>query len=52
MVDDAAAVTVLVATANVAVVAPAATVTEAGTVAAAILELVSVTTAPPVGAAT
>lgn len=31
-------------------VAPAGTVTDAGTVAAAVFELVSVTTAPPVGA--
>ena len=37
---------------NVAVVAPAATVTEAGTVAAEVFELDNVTTAPPVGAAT
>jgi hypothetical protein len=35
---------------NVAVVAPAETVTEAGTVAARVLELVRPTTAPPVGA--
>ena len=42
--------TVLVETAKVAVVAPAATVTEAGTVAAVLLEE-SVTSAPPVGAA-
>src|SRR5215475_5118186 len=40
----------LVVTGNVFVVAPAATVTETGTVAAALL-LVSVTTAPPTGAA-
>ena len=38
-------------TANVFVVAPAATVTETGTVAALPLLLVSVTTAPPAGAA-
>src|SRR5512132_3042242 len=44
-------VTALVVTANVFVVAPAATVTESGTVAAAPLLLVSVTTAPPAGAA-
>ena len=36
---------------NVALVAPAATVTFAGTVAAAVLLLPSVTTAPPAGAA-
>ncbi len=35
---------------NVAVVAPAATVTLAGTVAAAVLPLLKATTAPPVGA--
>ncbi len=40
----------LVLTVNVAVVAFAATVTLAGTVAAAVLLLLSVTTAPPVGA--
>ena len=45
------AVTFLVVTANVSVVAPAATVTEPGTVAALGLLLVSVTTAPPAGAA-
>jgi hypothetical protein len=44
------AVTADVATANVAVVAPAATVTLAGTVAADVLLLDSVTTAPPEGA--
>ena len=44
-------VTALVVTANVFVVAPAATVTEAGTVAALVLLLVNVTTAPPAGAA-
>lgn len=43
------AVTAEVVTANVALVAPAAMVALAGTVAAA-LELVNVTTAPPVGA--
>src|SRR5215472_5215828 len=46
-----AADTALLLTVNVAEVAPAATVTEAGTVAAAVLLLVSVTTAPPAGAA-
>ena len=45
------AVTFVVVTANVFVVAPAATVTEPGTVAALGLLLVSVTTAPPAGAA-
>ena len=40
----------LVVAVNVAVVAPAATVTLAGTWAAAVLLLVSVTTAPPTGA--
>ena len=44
-------VTALVVTTNVAVVAPAATVTEAGTVAALVLLLVNATTAPPAGAA-
>ena len=44
-------VTALVVTANVFVVAPAATVTEAGTVAALVLLLVNATTAPPAGAA-
>jgi len=46
-----AADTALLLTVNVAEVAPAATVTEAGTVAAAVLLLVSATTAPPAGAA-
>ena len=43
--------TELVAAANVALVAPCATVTLAGTVAADVLLLDSVTCAPPVGAA-
>src|SRR5205823_3215703 len=43
--------TTLVVTGNVFVVAPAATVTEAGTVAALVLLLVNATTAPPAGAA-
>ena len=43
-------VTIFVATVNVAVVAPAATVTEVCTVAAGLL-LASITTAPPAGAA-
>ena len=51
MVTAVAAVTVLVVTANVALVAPAATVTDAGTVAALRLLLVNATTAPPTGAA-
>jgi len=45
------ALVVLVATVNVALVAPAATVTLAGTVAAAELLLESVTVAPPAAAA-
>ena len=52
MVACVGTVTSLVLTANVAIVAPAATVTEPGTgVAAAPLLLLSVTTAPPTGAA-
>src|SRR5205814_2098839 len=53
MVTDVGTVTTLVVTGNVAIVAPAATVTEpeTGTVAAAPLLLLSVTTAPPTGAA-
>ena len=48
MVDAA---TALVLTVNVALVAPAATVTLDGTLAAVVLLLESVTTAPPEGAA-
>src|SRR3954449_4491118 len=43
-------VTAFVETVNVALVAPAGTVTLAGTVAAAVLLLASVTTSPPLGA--
>src|SRR3989441_11698504 len=50
MVAGAAAATALVVTVNGALVAPAGTVTVAGTVAAAVLSLDSVTCAPPVGA--
>jgi len=50
IVDDVLLATGLVVTVNVAVVAFAATVTLDGTVAAAVLLLVSVTTAPPLGA--
>ena len=51
MVAVALLATGVVATVKVAVVAPAATVTLAGTCAAAVLLLDRVTTAPPVGAA-
>jgi hypothetical protein len=50
IVTVAAVVTVLLAMVNVALLAFAATVTDAGTVAAALLLLVRVTTAPPAGA--
>src|SRR5260370_959854 len=50
IVTDVDAVTVLVLTVNVALLAPAGTVTVAGTVAAAVLLLVRLTTAPPLGA--
>jgi hypothetical protein len=50
MVDEALVATGLVATMKAAVVAFAATVTLGGTVAAAVLLLDSVTTAPPAGA--
>ena len=51
MVDDVDDVTVCVVTVNVRLVVPAATVTLAGTVAAAVLLLESATTRPPDGAA-
>ncbi|MCU1315478.1 MAG: hypothetical protein JWN63_800 [Candidatus Acidoferrum typicum] len=51
MVTAVDAVTALVLTVNVALVAPATTVTLEGTVAAAVLLLESATCAPPVGAA-
>ena len=51
MVNEVLAATGLVVTVNVAVVAPAATVTLPGTCAAAVLLLDKVTTAPPAGAA-
>jgi hypothetical protein len=44
------ALTALVVTVNVAEVLPEATVTDAGTVAATVFELVSVTTVPAAGA--
>lgn len=50
MVTGAEVPTVLVVTVNVVEVVPAATVTLEGTVAALVLLLVSVTTAPPLGA--
>ena len=50
MVTDVEAVTLLVFTVNVAPVAPAETVTLAGTVAAAVLPLIRETDAPPLGA--
>ena len=50
IVDDVLLATRFVVTVNVAVLAPAATVTLASTVAAAVLLLLSVTTAPAVGA--
>jgi hypothetical protein len=50
MVTEVDAVTALVLTVNVALLAPAATVTVAGTVAVDVLLLERETTAPPVGA--
>ena len=50
MVTDVEAVTLLVLTVNVMLLAPAATVTLAGTVAAAVLPLIRETAAPPLGA--
>jgi hypothetical protein len=50
MVTDVEAVTLAVLTVNVALLAPAATVTVAGTVAVDVLLLERETTAPPVGA--
>jgi len=51
MVTGVVADTTLVDAVKAAEVAPAGTVTDAGTVAAVVLELVSVTTKPPAGAA-
>src|SRR5262245_21345092 len=51
MVTDVAAVTVLVVIVTVALLLPAETVTLGGTVAAVVLLLESVTSAPPAGAA-
>ena len=51
MIAEVEVITEVVATVKVVLVAPAATVTLAGTLAAAVLLLVSVTTAPPAGAA-
>jgi len=50
MVTGVDVVTALVVTVNVALLAPAATVTLAGTVAVDVLLLVRVTAAPPAGA--
>ena len=50
MVTGVDVVTALVLTVNVALLAPAATVTLAGTVAAAVLSLIRETAAPPLGA--
>ena len=50
MVTDVEAVTLLVFTVNIALLAPAATVTLAWTVAAAVLPLIRETDAPPLGA--
>jgi len=50
MVADCCVVTFLCPTVNTAVDLPAGTVTDAGTVAAAVFELLNVTTIPPVGA--
>ena len=47
---DVETITALVLTVNVALVAPAATVTLAGTVAATVLPLITETDAPPLGA--